>query len=118
MERGGKTAPDLAAVEAIRLRAKWAVLSQAHIAIGGGCSCGAGATPVHVRDFEQDIIDHLAGKHADAALRSLIHDAQGSIATLLEALAQSGAEGEPQRRQLLADLARSIDSFDQLHSGH
>jgi hypothetical protein len=116
--RNDETSPNSVTREAIRLRDKWAVLAQAHIAIGGGCSCGAGATPVQVQDFEQDILDHLSRKHADAALQSYLRDARGSVSALLAALAEPAAGASDGGRQLLADLARSIESFDQLHSGH
>ena len=73
---------------------------------GSGCSCGVGVG-VRLQDFEPQILDYLRAKHGDTG-----HTA---ITELLRAIAtqDSGKESGA----LLADLARSLDSFDELHRG-
>lgn len=74
---------------------------------GAGCSCGAAATSVRVQDYEQDILAFLRGRHDVQA---------GSIAELLTSMGRqlgSDAKALP----LLADLERSIESFESLHRG-
>lgn len=112
--------------EATRLLDKWARLAQSHIATGGGCSRGGSHVNLRVQDFEQDILDHLYAKYAaDEEVASLLRkragndSGAGSVSDLLRAVAEesplSCAGG---RQQLFADLARSLDSFEQLHHGH
>jgi len=85
------------AVEAMRLLGKWQRVSAGHVAFGAGCSCGAAAISVRVQDYEQDILSFLRGKH---------HFEAGSIGQLLK--------GKPDLA-LMADLERSIDSFESVH---
>jgi hypothetical protein len=92
--------PALAA-QAIRLLGKWQRVSGGHVVFAAGCSCGAAATSVRVQDYEQDILAFLRGRHGVEA---------GSIRELLTAVASSGKTAA-----LLADLERSIDSFESLH---
>ena len=70
-----------------------------------GCSCGAAATSVRVQDYEQDILGFLRGRHGTAA---------SSIAELLSGIARRAAATD---LAMLADLERSIDSFESLHRG-
>ena len=70
-----------------------------------GCSCGAAATSVRVQDYEQDILGFLRGRHGAAA---------SSIAELLSGIARQSAKTDA---AILADLERSIDSFESLHRG-
>ena len=95
------------AVEAIRLLGAWQRVSGGHVVFAAGCSCGAAATSVRVQDYEQDILAFLRGRHDIRA---------GSITELLTSMGrQRGSEGKA--LPLLADLERSIDSFESLHRG-
>ena len=96
-----------AAVEATRLLGKWTRLAQGHALFGGGCSCGLGFASLSLRDFEPQILDYLKTKHS-------IGEFSG-VPDLLRSIAKEGErEG---RLALLADLERSLDSFDELHRG-
>ena len=92
-------------VEAMRLLGKWQRVSSGHVVFSAGCSCGAAATSVRVQDYEQDILGFLRGRHGTAA---------SSIAELLTGIARRSAKTDP---AILADLERSIDSFESLHRG-
>ena len=89
----------------MRLLGKWQSVSRGHVVFGAGCSCGAAATSVRVQDYEQDILGFLRGRHGTAA---------SSIAELLTGVARGAA---PTDLAMLADLERSIDSFESLHRG-
>jgi hypothetical protein len=109
-----------AAIEATRLLGKWTKLAQGHVIFGAGCSCGVGTGSVRLQDFEQQILDYLHAKHGAAAVeRAGYREGEaGSVTALLRAIATQGAvEQPPGQRALLADLGRSIDSFDELHRG-
>jgi hypothetical protein len=93
------------AVEAIRLLGKWQRVSTGHVAFGTGCSCGAAAINVRVQDYEQDILAFLRSKH---------HFKAGSITELLKRVGHVG--GKPDLA-LMADLERSLDSFESMHRG-
>jgi hypothetical protein len=108
-----------AAVEATRLLGKWTKLAQGHVMFGAGCSCGVGMG-VRLQDFEQQILDYLHAKHGAAALERAGYrqGEAGSVTALLRATATQGAAEQPSAQlALLADLERSIDSFDELHRG-
>lgn len=96
-----------AAIEATRLLGKWTKLAQGHVMFGAGCSCGVGVG-LRLQDFEPQILDYIKTKHGVAGF-SAVADLLRTIATRSEKVA------EPLR--LLADLERSIDSFDELHRG-
>ncbi len=97
----------LSAIQATQLLGSWNRIAGAHVALSAGCSCGVGISNLRVQDFEQDILEFLRGRHAMA--RTV-----GSIAELLAGIARDGARSaEP----LLADLARSLESFEVQHSG-
>ena len=86
---------------------------------GAGCSCGVGMG-VRLQDFEQQILDYLNDKHGAAALERAGYrqGEAGSVTALLRAIATQGAvERAAGELALLADLERSIDSFDELHRG-
>jgi hypothetical protein len=106
-----------AAIEATRLLGKWTKLAQGHVMFGSGCSCGVGVG-VRLQDFEQQILDYLHAKHgAPAVERTGYREGEaGSVTALLRAIATQGA-GSGDHRALLADLERSLDSFDELHRG-
>jgi hypothetical protein len=84
---------------------------------GAGCSCGVGMG-VRLQDFEQQILDYLHAKHgATAVERAGYRQGEaGSVTALLRAIATQGA-GNGGHAALLADLERSLDSFDELHRG-
>ena len=97
------------ALLAMQLLGRWTKLSQGHVALSLGCSCGVGAPNLRVQDFEEQILEFLRGKHGGNA---------GSIAELLTGIARAGdAAAAPQSLRLLADLERSVESFEQQHSG-
>ncbi|MDB5406928.1 MAG: hypothetical protein JWL84_1840, partial [Rhodospirillales bacterium] len=105
---------------------RWSHLAQGHIATGGGCSCGGGFGHLRMQDFEQDILDYLHGKYAGAedVLRLLRDKAgyrtaqSGSLQDLLRALADPAAAAPAEASSLLADLARSLESFEGAHESH
>jgi hypothetical protein len=99
-----------AAVEATRLLGKWTRLAQGHVMFGGGCSCGVGFANLRLQDFEPQILDYLGSKHGVSGFAG-VPDLLRSIATRGP---EAGIDGE---LALLADLERSIDSFDELHRG-
>ncbi len=96
-----------AAVEATRLLGKWTKLAQGHVMFGAGCSCGLGVAGLRVADFEPQILDYLKTKHDVAGF--------AGIPDLLRSIVKQGQGKE--RLALLADLERSLDSFDELHQG-
>ena len=97
-----------AAVEATRLLGKWTKLAQGHVMFGAGCSCGVGFANLRLADFEPQILDYLKTKHGVAGF--------AGVADLLRSIAMKG-EGRGDPLALLADLERSLDSFDELHRG-
>jgi hypothetical protein len=101
-------APDVPGA-ALRLLGAWRGLAQGHVALAAGCSCGVAVSTRRVADFEQDILEFLYAKHG-AGWRS------ESISDLLTKISKDRAPGAG-AAALLADLAGSIESFDQQHSG-
>jgi hypothetical protein len=97
-----------AALEATRLLGKWTKLAQGHVMFGSGCSCGVGFGNLRLQDFEPQILDYLRAKHGDTG-HTAITDLLRAIAT------QDSGKESSARLALLADLARSLDSFDELH---
>ena len=97
-----------AAVEATRLLGKWTKLAQGHVMFGAGCSCGVGIANLSLADFEPQILDYLKTKHAIGGF--------ADIPDLLRTIAKEEERGGS-RLALLADLSRSLDSFDELHRG-
>lgn len=93
------------AVEAVRLLGKWRRVATGHVAFGTGCACGAATIGVQVQDYEQDILGFLRGRHGTAA---------SSIAELLTGVARTATKAD---LAMLADLERSLDSFETLHRG-
>jgi len=121
MARRAKPAGTLSvALEATRLLGKWTKLAQGHVMFGLGCSCGVGFGNLRLQDFEQQILDYLHAKHGAAAVERAGYREReaGSVTALLRAIATQGAVELPAGQlALLADLERSIDSFDELHRG-
>jgi hypothetical protein len=109
-KRAKKTAAPSAAFEATRLLGRWTKLAQGHVVFGSGCSCGVGFANLRLQDFEPQILDYLRAKHGFTG-----HTA---IADLLRAVALQGpGKDAGAQLALLADLARSLESFDELHRG-
>ena len=96
-----------AAIEATRLLGKWTKLAQGHVVFGAGCSCGVGFANLRLADFEPQILDYLKTKHDVGG--------HAGVSELLRSIARQGDGKEG--LALLADLERSIDSFDELHRG-
>ena len=101
---GAKTVS--AAVEATRLLGKWMKLAQGHVMFGAGCSCGLGVG-LGLADFEPQILDYLKTKHGVSGF--------AGVPDLLRSIVKEGDKKE--RLALLADLSRSLESFDELHRG-
>jgi hypothetical protein len=108
---------------------RWSQLAQAHIATGGSCSCGGGGFGhLRMQDFEQDILDYLHGRYAGAGTGEVLQLLQdkagyrpgqsGSLEALLRALADPAEAAPTESAALLADLARSLESFEGAHRGH
>ena len=81
------------------LLGRWQRVSSGHVVFAAGCSCGAASASVKVQDYEQDILAFLRARHGVRA---------GTLVELLKAGAGAA---------VLADLERSIDSFESLHRG-
>jgi hypothetical protein len=73
---------------------------------------------VRLQDFEQQILDFLHARHGAAAVAGAGYKEgeSGSVVALLRTIATQ-REDDRAQLALLADLARSLDSFDELHRG-
>jgi hypothetical protein len=94
-------------IEALRLLGKWRQLSAGHVLLAAGCSCGVAASSMPMQSYEQDILGFLRGRHPRAAPAA-------GLAELLAGIARQGGKAD---LGLLADLERSLDSFETLHRG-
>jgi hypothetical protein len=92
-------------VVAIQLLGQWNRICGGHVALSTGCSCGVAASGLRVQDFEEQILDYLHGRHAGRF---------ASISELLTGVARNPHDGSV---QVLEDLQRTLDSFEQQHSG-
>lgn len=102
----------------MRLLGAWTRLAQGHIALGSGCSCGGDAGSLPVAEFERDIVGFLRGRHPVFA--ALLDTPAQPIASLLRALARPAPQATwstAAQRALLADLSRTIESFERAHGG-
>ena len=102
-----------------RILNEWTLLSQAHVPIHGGCSCGGGSGHIHIGDFEQDIFDYLQKKYAglrNGAAISLFRGAQGSVAMLLERIGEDASSTTAQ--SVLADIAKLVESITRVYPRH
>lgn len=102
-----KLPPGDARLEAVQLLGRWTRLAQGHVLVGGGCSCGLGVASVRLEEFEQQILDYLKGKYPAAGKAS-------SVPELLRGVAGRSADDRESDR-LLADLHRTMESFEELH---
>ena len=91
-----------AAVLAVRLLGRWTQLARQHLPLGAGCVCGAGLGGLKLGDIEQDLLAYLRERHGVEST---------SVAGLLGLMI---AERKGQNA-VLADIARTLDSFDELH---
>ncbi len=98
-----------AAVAATRLLGKWTKLAQGHVIFGSGCSCGVGFANLRLADFEPQILEYLRTKHRVGGF--------AGVPDLLRSIVKQSEEQHGGQLALLADLERSIDSFDELHRG-
>ena len=117
-----------ARIEAAQLLGKWTSLAQGHVLMGGNCSCGVGAGSLRIEEFEQQILDYLEGKLAasgNAAVTQALRERagyergkDGSLSALLRSITTDPAEAESgQWLAVLDDLARTLQSFEELHRG-
>ena len=115
-----------APIQAMQLLGRWTRMAQGQIGYGGGCSCCVGFDNIQVKDMEQHILDYLDSKYRASGAEKLRHllgaragykqSESGSISELLRAIATQADPSVPSEEQLslLADLARSIDSLDEM----
>ena len=98
-----------ARIEALQLLGKWTQLAQGHVLVGGGgCSCGLVSANCRIEDFEQQILDYLRSKHGTAV-------ESDRIASLLQAIARPANGNTGKSLDLLDDLNRTLESFNELH---
>ena len=76
---------------------------------GAGCSCGVGFANLRLADFEPQILEYLKAKHGVSGF--------DGVADLLRSIGKRREGEHGGQIALLADLERSIDSFDELHRG-
>jgi hypothetical protein len=118
--------PSDARIEAMQLLGQWTSLGQAHVLLGGGCSCGLAAGSLRLDEFEQQILDFLHDKYRasgnEAVTQQLRERAgyapakSGSVAALLRSIgAETAGDRASEWLAVLADLKRTLDSFDELH---
>jgi hypothetical protein len=96
------------AVLALRLLGRWTELARRHVPLGAGCACGPGLAGVQLADFESEVLDFLRSRHGVVAA--------SGIAELLSGIAK-GASAVPADAHgaLLANLQRTLDSFEEVH---
>lgn len=99
--------------EIAELRRLWEQARRCHVSLPIGCACGAPVAHITPGDFERDLIDYLAARHARSSEAKLIlaHSAEvGSLVELMSAL-ESGAVPGEFAASIIADLRRSLRSF-------
>ena len=95
-------------VLALRLLGRWTELARRHVPLGAGCACAPGLAGVQLADFESQVLDFLRSRHGLVAA--------SGIAELLSGIAKGeSAVAADARGALLADLQRTLDSFDEVH---
>jgi hypothetical protein len=93
------------AVVALQLLGHWNRIAGGHVALASGCSCGVAVPGLRVQDFEEQILEYLHGRHGGRWT---------SISELLTGIARNAEMGGP---EILQDLQRTLESFEQQHSG-
>ena len=105
---------DTAEVAAVLLE-RWRRLGRAHVPVAFGCGCG-GYGHIGAADFAQDVLAFLAEKHGLAGTPLLGGPGAAGddgLSALLRRLAVPATGPElPLRRHLLADLDRSLASWE------
>jgi hypothetical protein len=98
------------AILAVRLLGRWTELARRHVPLGAGCACGPGLPGVQLGDFEAQLLDYLRSRHGGISA--------GGVAELLRPIAK-GESVVPRAEQeaLLAELERTLDSFEEAHRG-
>src|SRR5437763_254427 len=96
----GKRPPD-ARIEALQLLGQWTSLGQAHLLLGGSCSCGLAGGSLRLEEFEQQILDFVHEKYraaGNAAVTQLLRERagyapakSGSVSALLRSIAAEPA---------------------------
>jgi hypothetical protein len=102
--------------QALRLLGKWTSLASGHVALAAGCSCGVAVSNLRVADFEGQILEYLQTKHAASECARELLKQSTELGDLLRALAQ-GTRRDKVVAQLLADIERTLASFEAQHSG-
>ncbi len=103
-------------VQALRLLGKWSSIARGHVALAAGCSCGVGVSNLRVADFDGQILDYLQTKHAASSPARELLKASGGLGDLLRALAKA-TRRDKAVALLLADIERTLASFEEQHSG-
>ena len=93
---------------AVRLLGRWTELARRHVPLGAGCACGPGLAGVQLADFESQVLDFLRSRHGGVGA--------SGVAELLSGIAK-GESAVPAgaRGALLADLQRTLESFEEAH---
>lgn len=106
---------------AIPLMGRWMKLVQGHIPLRGGpCACQLGIGSLAVSDFEEDLLDYLAGEIDPASPLQPLLDVRScdrgkvSITELLQRIAREG-RGGADVVTVLDRLERSLSSLEDLH---
>jgi hypothetical protein len=93
---------------AVRLLGRWTELARRHVPLGAGCACGPGFAGVQLADFESQVLDYLRSRHGGVS--------SPDIASLLAGIAKGESAVPAHAREgLLADLSRTLESFDEVH---
>ena len=111
-------------LQAMQLLGKWTRVAQGHLPMGMGCACAGGMEGVPASDLEVNILDYLHQKYGpSSAVANLMREhagyrefTSGRLTDLLKAVATKPLLDEL-AQQLLSDLAKTIDSFESMHSG-
>jgi hypothetical protein len=103
-------------VEALRLLGKWSSLARGHVALAAGCSCGVGVSNLRVADFEDQILDYLQTRHSASSRACELLKESRDLGDLLRALAQR-TRRDKVVTLLLADIERTLASFEEQHGG-
>jgi hypothetical protein len=80
------------------------------VPLGAGCACGPGFAGVQLGDFESQVLDYLRSRHGGISY--------SAIADLLAGIAKGASEIPADEQDgVLADLSRTLESFDEAHRG-
>lgn len=111
-------------LQAMQLLGKWTRVAQGHISMGMGCACAGGMEGVPASDLEINILDYLYQKYGPSSpVAKLMREhagyqefTSGRLTDLLKAVATKPLIQEL-ARQLMSDLAKTIESFEAMHAG-